>query len=64
MSMNEINIKMTAGQVAIVLDLLKPYAELSVSLSNQYKQQLVQSSMPVRAKKVEDQIQEVNNGDN
>lgn len=55
---------MTPVQVALVLDLLKPYTELSMSLSNQYKQQLTQSSMPVRAKKVEDQIPEANNGDN
>lgn len=62
--MNEINIKMTAGQVAIVLDLLKPYTELSMSLSNQYKQQLIQNTMPVRAKKADAQLQEESNGDN
>jgi len=60
--MNTISVNMTPVQVALVLDLLKPYTELSMSLSNQYKQQLAQSSMPVRAKKVEDQIPEDNNG--
>lgn len=62
--MNEINIKMNTNQVAIVLELLKPYAELSISLSNQYKAQTLAASMPVRAKKVEVQNPEDNNGNN
>lgn len=60
--MNEINIKMNTNQVAIVLELLKPYAELSISLSNQYKAQTLAASMPVCAKKVEVQNPEGNNG--
>lgn len=62
--MNEINVKLTAGQVAIILELLKPYAELSVLLTNQYKAQTLAASMPVRAKKVEKNIPEDNNGNN
>ena len=62
--MNEINIKMNTNQIAIVLELLKPYAELSISLSNQYKAQTLAASMPVRAKKVEKNIPEDNNGNN
>ncbi len=62
--MNGMKIELTAGQIAILLELLKPYTELSVTLSNQYKQQLVQNTMPVRAKKVEAQTQEESNGDN
>lgn len=62
--MNEINIKMNTNQVAIVLELLKPYAELSISLSNQYKAQTLAASMPVHAKKVEKNIPEENNGNN
>jgi hypothetical protein len=62
--MNEINVKLTAGQVAIILDLLKPYAELSVGLSNQYKAQTIAAAMPVKAKKLSDINPEDNNGIN
>lgn len=62
--MNEISIKMTVDQVAVILSLLKPYTELSMSLTNQYKVQLVASQMPVRAKKVEENIEGVNNASN
>ena len=62
--MNYIDVKLTTAQVALILDLLKPYAELSISLSNQYKMQTAQPQMPVRAKKVEDQIAEDDNGNN
>ena len=62
--MNEINIKMNTNQIAIVLELLKPYAELSISLTNQYKAQTLAASMPVRAKKVEKNIPEDSNGNN
>lgn len=62
--MNEISVKMTAEQIAVILSLLKPYTELSLSLSNQYKAHLAAASMPVRAKKVEENIEGVNNGNN
>lgn len=62
--MNEINIKMNTNQVAIVLELLKPYAELSISLSNQYKAQTIAAAMPVKAKKLSDVKPEDNNGNN
>lgn len=42
--MNEINIKLTPGQVALVLEMLKPYAELSAQLTYQYR---VQSNVGV-----------------
>lgn len=51
--MNELDIKMTPTQIALILEVLKPYAELSVSLSSQYKAQLINAAKPVRAKKVE-----------
>ena len=62
--MNYIDVKLTTAQVALILDLLKPYAELSISLSNQYKMQTAQPQMPVRAKKVEKNIEGVNNANN
>ena len=62
--MNEINVKMTVDQVAVILSLLKPYTELSMSLTNQYKTQLAAAQMPVRAKKVEENIEGVNNANN
>ena len=62
--MDGITVKLTAAQVATLLELLKPYAELSISLSNQYKMQTAQPQMPARAKKVKDQIAEDNNGNN
>ena len=62
--MDIINIKLSDTQIALILEMLKPYTELSMSLSNQYKQQLLQKSMPVRAKKVENQNPEDNNGNN
>lgn len=55
---------MTVDQVAVILSLLKPYTELSMSLTNQYKAQLAASQMPVRAKKVEENIEGVNNANN
>ena len=62
--MNEISVKMTAEQIAVILSLLKPYTELSLSLSNQYKAQLAAAQMSVRAKKVEENIEGVNNANN
>lgn len=60
--MNEINIKLSVGQVALVLELLKPYAELSIQLSNQCRNQANAGAMPgtVKAEKIEKT--EVNNG--
>ena len=62
--MNEINVKMTVDQVAVILSLLKTYTELSMSLTNQYRAQLAAAQMPVRAKKVEENNEGVNNGNN
>lgn len=62
--MDIINIKLSDTQIALILEMLKPYTELSMSLSNQYKQQLLQKSMPVRAKKEENQNPEENNANN
>lgn len=62
--MNEINIKLSTGQVALVLELLKPYAELSLMLSNQFRAQQAQASVPspVRAEKIEKNPEVKNNG--
>lgn len=62
--MDGLTIRLTAAQVATMLELLKPYTELSISLTNQYKAQTLAASMPVRAKKVEKNIPEDNNGNN
>lgn len=37
--MNNLTFNMTTAQAALVLELLKPYAELSLSLTAQYKMQ-------------------------
>lgn len=60
--MNEITIKLSTGQVALVLELLKPYAELSLQLTNQYKMQLKADAISgaVKAEKIEKT--EVKNG--
>ena len=60
--MNEITIKLSTGQVALVLELLKPYAELSVQISNQYRMQSNAGAMAgaVKAEKIDKT--EVNNG--
>lgn len=62
--MDGLTIRLTAAQVATMLELLKPYTELSISLTNQYKAQTLAASMPVRAKKVEKNIPEDDNGNN
>ena len=56
--MNSLDIQLTPAEINLVLELLKPYAELSVNLSNQYKARLFPAAKPVRAKKVEDNISE------
>lgn len=60
--MNEINIKLTTGQVALVLELLKPYAELSLQLTNQYKMQLNAGAISGAVKAEKIKKTEVNNG--
>ncbi len=62
--MDGITVKLTAAQVATLLELLKPYTELSISLTNQYKAQTIAAAMPVRAKKVEKNIPEDDNANN
>jgi len=60
--MNGMKIELTAGQIAILLELLKPYTELSLQLSNQYRVQTNAGAMAgaVKAEKIEKT--EVKNG--
>lgn len=51
--MNELTFKLSASQVALVVDILKPYVELSSSISYQYQQQIRAQAQPVKAEKVE-----------
>ena len=60
--MNEINIKLSVGQVALALELLKPYAELSIQLSNQCRNQANARAMPGTVKSENIGKTEVNNG--
>lgn len=61
--MNNFKIELTAAQVALITDILKPYVELSVSISNQYRAQAVASAKPVKAEKIiEDMPEEKQNG--
>lgn len=46
--------ELTAAQVALITDMLKPYVELSMSISNQYRAQAQAAAMPVKAQKVEE----------
>lgn len=55
--MNGINITLNATQTALLLDLLKPYVELSASISKQYQNQMI-SSIPVKAKKIDEKPEE------
>ena len=59
--MNTLNIQLSPAEVSLVLELLKPYAELSVSLSSQYKAQLINAAKPVRAKKVMEEVKPEDN---
>ena len=59
--MNELDIKMTPTQISLILEVLKPYAELSVSLSSQHKAQLINAAKPVRAKKVMEEVKPEDN---
>lgn len=52
--MNGFKFELTAAQVALITDMLKPYVELSMSISNQYRAQAAASAMPVKAQKVEE----------
>ena len=57
--MNDLNITLTQSQIALMLELLKPYAELSVSLTAQYRQQTAGAAEIPHAKKLEN-VQETN----
>lgn len=59
--MNELDIKMTPTQISLILEVLKPYTELSVSLSSQYRAQLINAAKPVRAKKVMEEVKPEDN---
>ena len=52
--MDRINISVTPEQAGILLNLLKPYAELSISLSTQLRSQSTAAIQkpPVRAQKI------------
>lgn len=52
--MNEMTIKLSQSQIVTILELLKPYAELSVSLTNQYRQQAAGAAEIPHAKKIEE----------
>lgn len=51
--MDGFNFKLSAAQVALITDMLKPYVELSASISYQYQMQIRASANPVKAEKVE-----------
>lgn len=59
--MREIILKLSDSQVALLTDMLAPYVELSANITNQFRAQIVASNMPVKAKKVEEQIPEEKN---
>lgn len=49
-------IELSQNQIALILELLKPYAELSVSLTNQFKAQALGAASEIpHAKKIEEQ---------
>ena len=55
--------QLSAAQVALITDMLKPYVELQASISSQYSLQLREKAMSVKAKKVEEKKpEEKNNG--
>lgn len=51
--MNGFTINLSTEQIALILGLLKPYAELSASLTYQYQAQSKNHVQPVKAEKVE-----------
>lgn len=53
--MNDMQINLSQSQIALMLELLKPYAELSVSLSRQYKNQLTGAAEIPHARKIEEE---------
>ena len=52
--MNEITVTISQGQIALMLELLKPYTELSVTLTNQYRKQASGAVEIPHAKKIEE----------
>lgn len=53
--MNEITVTLSQDQLTLMLKVLQPYAELSVSLSSQYKRQLTGATEIPHAKKIDKQ---------
>lgn len=51
--MNDMQINLSQSQIALMLELLKPYAELSVSLTTQFRQQSAGAAEIPHAKKIE-----------
>ena len=51
--MNGFTFQLSAAQVALITDMLKPYVELQASISLQYRSQLAAGAMPAKAEKVE-----------
>lgn len=48
-------IELSQNQIAVILELLKPYAELSVSLTNQLRSQMTGAANIPHAKKIEEE---------
>lgn len=51
--MNGFTINLSTEQIALILGILKPYAELSANLTYQYQAQSKNHVQPVKAEKVE-----------
>lgn len=48
-------IELSQNQIAVILELLKPYAELSVSLTNQFRANMAGAAEIPHAKKIDEQ---------
>ena len=59
--MNGLIFQLSAAQVALITDMLKPYVELQASISAQYRSQLAAGAMPAKAEKVEEKKPEEKN---
>ena len=53
--MNEISVTLSQDQLTLMLKVLQPYAELSVSLTAQYKRQLTGAAEIPHATKIDKQ---------
>lgn len=48
-------IELSQNQIAVILELLKPYTELSVSLTNQFRANMAGAAEIPHAKKIDEQ---------